>query len=51
MKKKPKLSFDESKDFTVLHAGDDGDEGIKEILNIEDFKSLEKTKVENQIYK
>ncbi len=29
-----KTAFDESKDFTVLHAGDDGDEGIKEILNM-----------------
>lgn len=29
-----KTVFDESKDFTVLHAGDDGDEGIKEILNM-----------------
>ncbi|MBE7078246.1 MAG: sporulation transcription factor Spo0A [Clostridiales bacterium] len=29
-----KEAFDESKDFHVLYAGDDGDEGIKEILKL-----------------
>ncbi|MBQ8685229.1 MAG: sporulation transcription factor Spo0A [Clostridia bacterium] len=29
-----KTAFGESKDFTVLHAGDDGDEGVKEILSM-----------------
>ncbi len=29
-----KTAFNESKDFTVLHAGDDGDVGIKEILSM-----------------
>ena len=29
-----KTALNESKDFTVLHAGDDGDEGVKEILRM-----------------
>ena len=29
-----KTAFNESKDFTVLHAGDDGDVGVKEILSM-----------------
>lgn len=29
-----KTALEESKDFTVLHAGDDGDEGVKEILRL-----------------
>lgn len=28
-----KEALEESKEFTILHAGDDGDEGIKEILS------------------
>lgn len=31
---KLKIAVDESKDFTLLHAGDDGDEGVKEILRL-----------------
>ena len=29
-----KNALEESKDFTLLHAGDDGDEGMKEILRL-----------------
>ena len=29
-----KNALEESKDFTLLHAGDDGDEGVKEILRL-----------------
>ncbi len=29
-----KAAVEESKDFTLLHAGDDGDEGVKEILRL-----------------
>ena len=29
-----KAAFDESQDFHVLYAGDDGDEGIKQVLNL-----------------
>jgi two-component system response regulator (stage 0 sporulation protein A) len=29
-----KEALEESKEFTILHAGDDGDEGIKEILSL-----------------